>query len=126
MQMPTKPQLQLSWCVFVGLIALASWLPGASLHKPLLGLYIDSGWAHFLAFAIAAFIPLLACRLRTALTLVLGIAILSVSLQVMRGLTATRAIDSYAIVINVLGIAAGILFGLNIGALRDPEKPHLN
>ena len=118
MQMLTKPNLRICWCILIGVISLVSCFPGASLQRPLFGLNIDSGWAHFLVFAVAATIPLLAWMRRTALTLDLGIAILSVGLQLLRGFAANRPMDSAAMVINVLGIAAGILIGLNLGILR--------
>ncbi|MGB7549858.1 MAG: hypothetical protein WBM14_19140 [Terracidiphilus sp.] len=123
--MPTKSYWQLSWCVLVGAIALAYLLPGDSLHKPPLNAYVDSGWAHFFVYLVAATLPLLAWKRRTGLAVSLGVAILSVVLQVLRGLNAGRAADFDGTVINLFGIAAGILLGLNIVAHRSRSKEHL-
>lgn len=114
MKMPTKSYWRLSWCVLIATIALAALFSGDVMHKPPLNAYIDSGWAHFFAYMAAAALPLLAWRRRTGLAISLGVAILSVLFQVLRGLMAGRVVDFDATVINLFGIAAGILLGFNI------------
>ena len=114
MKMRTKSYWQLSWCVLIALIALTSLFSGEIMHKPPLNEYIDSGWAHFFAYMAAAALPLLTWKRRTGLAVALGVAILSVLFQILRGLVAGSVVDFDATVINLFGIAAGILLGLNL------------
>jgi len=108
--------------VFIGVIALGCLLPRASLHDPFLRAYVDSGWVHFLAYAAAATLSLLAWTRRTGIVLSFGLVISSVCLQILRAQASGQVIDYYGTVINILGITAGILLGLNILTLRSRAK----
>ena len=125
MKMQTKSYWQVSWCVLIAVIALASLFSGEIMHKPPLNAYIDSGWAHFFAYMAAAALPLLAWKRRVGIAVALGVAVLSVLLQILRGLVAGHVVDFDATVINLLGIAAGILLGFNIIAHRSRSKEKL-
>lgn len=125
MKMPTRSYWQISWCVLIAAIALASLFSGDSMHKPPLNAYIDSGWAHFFAYMAAAALPLLAWRRRTGLMVSFGVAILSVLFQMLRGLIAGHVYDFDATAINLLGIIAGILLGFNIVTHLSHSKDRL-
>lgn len=99
-------------------MTLASLLPGATLHHPYFGVQFDSGWTHFLAYTVAAVLSMLVWKRRTGFVFALGISFVSVVLQILRGWIAGHPTDLYGTVINLLGIAAGVLLGLNIIALR--------
>jgi len=125
MKMRTNSYWQLSWCVLIAAIAVASLFSGEIMHKPPLNAYIDSGWAHFFAYMAAAALPLLAWKRRTGIAISLGVAILSVVFQILRGLVAGRVFDFDATVINLFGIAAGILLGFNLITHRSRSKEQL-
>jgi choline-glycine betaine transporter len=125
MKMPTKSYWQVSWCVLIAVIALASLFSGEIMHKPPLNAYIDSGWAHFFAYMAAAALPLLAWKRRTGLVVSLGVAVLSIVFQALRGIIAGSPVDLNAIVINLFGIIAGILLGFNIITHRARSKEQL-
>jgi UDP-GlcNAc:undecaprenyl-phosphate GlcNAc-1-phosphate transferase len=112
----------ISWYVLTGGIAIVSVLPDASLHDPALGPYINNNWIHFVAYATVAALPMVAWRVRTGLALSLGMATLSVGLQVLRGLFSGRITNFQGTTINLLGIAAGVLLGLNILTLRSSRE----
>jgi hypothetical protein len=122
MLMRISSHLRLCWLVFIGVIALGCLLPRASLHDPFLRAYVDSGWVHFLAYAAAATLSLLAWTRRTGIVLSFGLVISSVCLQILRAQASGQVIDYYGTVINILGITAGILLGLNILTLRSRAK----
>jgi hypothetical protein len=108
--------------VLIGAILFLSFLPCASLHRPLLNAYINGDWAHFPAHTAAAAVPLLAWRSRRAFALSLGVAVMLVGLQVLCGLISRQPTDLHGTVVNLLGIAAGILLGFNILKLRSRAK----
>ena len=119
---PNSFYLRLAWYILIGSIAFVSLMPGVSLHHPFISVYINGDWICFLAFTAVAALPLLAWRLRTGIALSLGTAILSVGLQVLRGLISRHATDLQGIAINMLGITAGILLALNIRKLRSLDE----
>jgi hypothetical protein len=97
-------------------------MPGVSLRDSFISVYINGDWICFLAFTAVAALPLLAWRLRTGIALSLGTAIVSVGLQVLRGLISSHATDFQNIMIDMLGIAAGILLAFNIRKLRSLDE----
>jgi hypothetical protein len=115
----TNFRLQLLWGLLVGTIVLASLLPYFSIHSNILGAYFDRHWIHFLAYVAVSILPLLAWRRNTGLVLSIGMAVLATGLEIVSAIVKARSPDIQYIVINALGIAAGILLGLNILALRS-------
>ena len=109
MLMLIKSRLRLIWWLLTGAIVITSLVPGLTFHDPGISEYINSDWAHFLAYAAAGAITVLAWRLRTGLAISSGMAMLSFGLQVLRGLVAGRGTDFEGAVINLLGLAAGVL-----------------
>jgi len=109
----------ISWYALIGAVGFMSLLPTASLHDPSLGTHINGNWIHFLAYATLAVFPIVVWRIRTGLVLTFGMAILSIGLQVLRGLVAGHITDLQGTMINLLGIAAGVLLGLNLLTLRS-------
>ena len=120
--MLTNSRLKIGLYVLIAVIATASLWPGANLHASPLGAYIGHGWAHFLLYAAAASLALLGWKHRTGLAVSLGIAILSVGLQILRGMLGGCPTDIRALVTNLLGIAAGALLGLNILILSSSSR----
>ena len=114
MPIQTNSRLRISWCVLTGTVAITVLAPGAILHDPRFAPYFSSDWIHFLAYAAVGTIALLAWKLRTALATCAGVAVASFVLQILRGLVTGRGFDLDGNVINLLGIAAGILFALHV------------
>ena len=122
MPMVTNSQLRLSWLVVTGSIAVVTIVPSATLHDGLLDLYINSDWLRFAAYAAAGAIPIVAWRKSTGIAVALSVAILSINLQFLRGITHGQGLDMQGTVINLLGIAAGILIGLHIRRFGEESK----
>jgi predicted signal transduction protein with EAL and GGDEF domain len=115
----TSPRLQQLWGLLVGTIVVASLLPCLGIHNNILDTYLDGHWAHFLAYVAISFLPMLIWRRNTALAISMGIAVLGTGLEIVRATVGARSPDFQHIVINALGIAAGILLGLNILTRRS-------
>jgi|SRR5271165_2464558 len=115
----TSSRLQLLWVLLVGTIVLASLLPYLGIHANFFDAYFNGHWVHFLAYVAASFLPMLAWRRNTGLALSMGMVVLGTGLEIVRAIVEVRSPDIQYIVINVLGIAAGILLGLNILTLRS-------
>lgn len=61
----------------------------------------------------------------TALMLAFGLFLLSVSLHLLHWLITGGATDYFGIVVNFLGIVAGILLGLNLLVQRSRSKKNI-
>ena len=121
--MLTKSRLRLYWFMLVSGVIVSSLLPGVvGLRDSLIAGNITSNWLHFLVYALVATLPMLAWKSRSALAVSLGVALLSVALQVLHGFTSGRVTDSHITVVNLLGVTSGILLGLNIRALQSQPK----
>ena len=124
--MQTKMRLRIFWFMLMGAVALASlWLGPNEKISPL-GAIVGHKWAHFLIYVAVASIALLAWKKLTGLLLAVGAAVLSICLQIIRGMITGFTTDTRALVINLLGIAAGVLLGLNILTLQSKSQPELS
>jgi hypothetical protein len=115
----TSSRLQQLWALLVGVIALASLLPYLGIRTNIFDAYLNGHWVHFLAYVGASFLSLLAWRRNTALALSVGIAVLGTGLEIVPAVAEARPPDVQYVVINALGIVAGILLGLNILTRRS-------
>lgn len=121
--MLTKSRLRLYWFMLVSGVIVSSLLPGVvGLRDSLIAGNITSNWLHFLVYALVATLPMLAWKSRSGLAVSLGVALLSVALQVLHGFTSGRVTDSHITVVNLLGVTSGILLGLNIRVLQSQPK----
>jgi hypothetical protein len=125
MKIPISSRLQTVWFLLVGTIVFASLLQWAGIYARFQGFYYDRGWAHFLAYAIAAALCMLAWKQKTATALVMGLFILSIGLPLLHWLVFRVAIDYFGIVVNFFGIIAGVLLGLNVLVFRSRAKDRL-
>jgi hypothetical protein len=119
----TSSRLQQLWSLLVGTIVLVSLLPHLGIHINPLDAHFNGHWVHFLAYAAASFLPLLAWRRNTGVAIDMGMVVLGTGLEILRAGLEGRSPDIQYIVINALGIAAGILLGLNILTLRSRRSP---
>jgi hypothetical protein len=110
----TSFRLQLLWGLLVGTIVLLSTIRLWVNQISILGAYFNRDWVHFLAYVTVSILPLLAWRRKTGLALSLGMVVPATGVEIIRAVMAVRSPDVHYMVINTLGIAAGILLGLNI------------
>jgi hypothetical protein len=89
------------------------------IHSNILDAYFNGHWVHFLAYGVVSFLPMLAWRRNTGVAIAMGMAVLGTGLEILSAILDARSPDIQYIVINALGIAAGILLGLNILTLRS-------
>jgi hypothetical protein len=119
----TSHRLRVYWFLLVGVIAVVFLLPDQDIQSNLLWGYFDRHWVHFLAYAAVSILPLLAWQRRPALVLSLGVAGLSAMLEIIHGIVTDKSASLEGIVVNLLGVIAGALLGLNILALRSRTRP---
>jgi hypothetical protein len=106
-----------------GLAKIANPCSDQEIQSNLLWGYFDRHWVHFLAYAAVSILPLLAWQRRPALVLSLGVAGLSAMLEIIHGIVTDKSASLEGIVVNLLGVIAGALLGLNILALRSRTRP---
>jgi hypothetical protein len=115
----TSSRLQQLWGLLVIAIVLAALSPLLGIHNNILDPYFNGHWVHFLAYMAVSFLSLLAWRRNTGVALAMGMALLGAALEIVHAIAEGGSPDIQCIVINGLGIAAGILLGLNILTLRS-------
>ena len=115
----TSSRLQQLWALLVVTIVLASLLPFLGIQTNILDAYFNAHWVHFLTYVAVSILPLLAWRRNTGLAISMGMAVLGTGLEIVRAIEEVRSPDIQYIVIDALGIVAGILLGLNILTLRS-------
>ena len=118
----TSRRLRRYWYLLVGIIVLLSLTPNPRAHNDLRQVFFDRFWFHFLAYVVVSILPLLAWRRRAGLILSSGTALLSIGLEMLRGFVNRSSVDVQGTIVNLLGIVAGILLGLNILMLRSRAR----
>jgi glycopeptide antibiotics resistance protein len=120
---PISRRLQLSWFLVAGTVLFLSLLPGPIFSTYSLRAYVNLYWVRFLIYLLVSTFPVFAWRLRTGLFLSLGLGAVSAGLEVFRGSFLYRSVRFEDIVVNFLGITAGILLAVNIQTLRTRTNP---
>jgi hypothetical protein len=115
----TSSRLQQLWGLLVGTIVLVSLLPCLGIHTDLLGAYLNGHWVRFSAYVAVSFLPVVAWRRNRGVAISMGMAALGTGLEIVCAIVEVRAPEIQYIAINALGVAAGILLGLNILTLRS-------
>jgi hypothetical protein len=120
--MMTKRRLFYLWCLLVAAIFLASLLPGSSrIYRVIAG--CDSNrWVHFLAYALAAAIPVAAWRRTGTVLLSFLVAVMSVVLELLHAHGSGPFPRAQNIAADLFGAAAGILLGLNLRMMRNSGR----
>ena len=107
-------------------IALIWLLPFIGIEITVNDLSLDEEWVHFLVYALAATLCLLAWRSPRPLVIAWSLFALSVVLQILHNYKLGRHIDVSTICVNLLGIAAGVLLGFNLRTLRSQLKQQIS
>ncbi len=122
MKILTSFQFRTFWIFFITVIVVAPFLPLARIYSGLGGFSFDHGWVHFIAYSIAAGFCMFAWKPKTALLLAAVLFLLEVGLRFLHGLMTGTATDYFGLIVNSLGILAGVLFGLNLLVIRARSK----
>lgn len=112
-------RLQIYWGLLAATIAFLSLLPHPGIPTTPMRAYLNSYWVHFLVYLAVSLLPVLAWPRKKGLMISLGVAVISVGLEILRGLSIYRLVQVEDIVVNLFGVAAGILLGMNILTLRS-------
>ena len=110
------------WCVLTAGIVLISILPGSSWLYHFLAAYDSRRWAHFLAYASVASIPVAAWKRKASILLSLIPPIISIFLELRQAYIPGPMIHAQNVPADLFGIAAGVLLGLNIRVMRNSAK----
>jgi len=110
------------WCVLVGGILLVSILPAGSwIYRSIAG-FDSNRWVHFLAYALAASIPVAAWKRRKNILLSLIPVLMSTALEAVQAAISEPIVRTQNVPADLFGIAAGILLGLNIRTMHKTAK----
>ena len=110
----TNFRWQILWSLLLSTTVAGSLLPCFGIHSNIFSLYLNENWVHFLAYAALSYIPMLTWKRKTALAIGTGEGFIGAALEVVRAIAGAHPLNIQYIVINLLGIGAGILLGLNI------------
>ena len=124
--MLTRNRLLYFWCVLTVGVVLVSALPGSGWINGFLAPYDSNRWAHFLAYASVATIPVAALKRRSIILLSLIPAMTGVSFELWQAYIPGTMVRPQNAPADLFGIAAGILLGLNIRMMRNSAKSFEN
>ncbi len=117
-----KNRLVYLWCLSLGGILFLSILRGSSWYYDSIAAVDSSRWAHFLAYALVATIPVAAWRYRRDVAFCLVPVLMSVALESLQMHTPGPVAHIHNVSADIFGIAAGILLGLNLRIMRNSAK----
>jgi len=118
MRIPISSRLRFIWFTLIAVMVVASMLPRDGVFAAIRASY-DRGWMHFLVYAVLAALAMFAWKSKTAILSSLGLFAFSVGLHMCHLFFNGRAIDYFGLIVDLLGIVAGILLGINIMVLRS-------
>ena len=118
----TKRRFFYLWCLLTGGIVFVSFLPGNSRIYHAIAGYDSNRWVHFLAYALAAAIPVASTRRRAIVLLSFLPAMTSIVLEVLKAQSSGPFPRSQNIAADLFGAAAGILLGLNLRMMRHATR----
>jgi hypothetical protein len=124
--MLTKKSLFIIWCVLILSIAWIAVLPSDNLIHHLAVEYDSNRWLRFLAYASIVAIPVSSWRTRTAIAISVIPALVGMALEVRQAHIHGLFGRPENVTPDLFGIAAGVLFGLNIRVMRKSAKPSNN
>jgi hypothetical protein len=120
---PISRRLQLYWFLVAGTIVFLHLLPHSGFSTNSLRAYVNLYWVRFLIYLLISIVPVFAWKLRRGLFISLGFGAVSSGLEVVRGNLLYRSVKFEDIVVNLLGVVAGILLALNIRSLCSRTNP---
>ena len=121
MRIPISIRLRIIWFTLIAAMAVASMLPRDGVFATIRASY-DRGWMHFLVYAVLAALAMFTWKSKTAILSALGLFAFSGVLHMFHLLFSGSAIDYFGMIVDFLGIVAGILLGINIIVLRSRVK----
>lgn len=118
----TKRRYIYLWCVLIIGIFLPV-LPhgnGPIFHE--IAGYASNRWVHFLAYAAVAAIPVTCFKLRPLAWLSILLAVASVVFRLLQAHTSGTFTSFINVPADLFGLAAGILFALNLRMMHNSKK----
>src|ERR1017187_8662465 len=112
--MLTNNRLFYLWCVLTGGVILISVLPGSSSIDHFLAAYDSNRWAHFLAYASVATIPVAACKMTYNILFSLIPALVSIALELWQSHMPGPMVRTHNVPADLLVLAAGATVDLSI------------
>jgi hypothetical protein len=116
--MLTKQSLFVIWCVLIFTIVWVAFLPvNSSIHHFAVQ-YDSNRWLRFLVYASISAIPVSSWRSRVTIGISLLVPGLGMCLELWQAHIQAHSGLSINITPDLFGIAAGVLFGMNIRVMR--------
>jgi hypothetical protein len=116
--MLTKKRLFVIWCVLICAIIWIAFLPvDSSIHRFAVQ-YDSNRWLRFLVYASISAIPVSSWKSRITLVTSLLIPVLGMCIELWQTHVQASSGLSMNITPDLFGVAAGVLFGMNIRVMR--------
>jgi hypothetical protein len=110
----TNNRLFYLWCVLAVGIVFVAVLPSSYSAYIILAEWDSNRWVHFLAYAAVAAVPVAAWNRRMQILLSFIPLVICVALELIHSILPGTIVRSQNVPADLFGIAAGILFGLNL------------
>lgn len=120
--MNNRLRLGFAWGVLAGAALFISVLPGGRWLGQVTAAYFPARWVHFLVYAAVTSIPCAAWRTKKIVLVGLSFIGLSVACDLLLTLAARPGRSLENVFSDLFGIAAGVLFGLNLRLSRNSAK----
>ena len=121
--MSNKRRLRYLWCTLMGGLVFISILPESGWMCQIVGGHDLNRWVHFLAYGTMVAVPFIVWRSRTDIWLPLILVATGIALEFLQRLIPGSNVQVQNALADLFGVAAGILLGLNLRAMRASPRP---
>ncbi len=111
------------WCALIGGIIFVAILPVNSLTYRFISNVDSNRWCHFLAYATVAAIPFVVWKRKWAFWFFLIPPTIGIVLESLHSYIPGALVRVQNVPADLFGVAAGILLGLNLCAMRNTARP---
>ena len=119
--MSNRNLLRAFWCSLLGAALILSNLPAEGWPYGAITYYASNHWFHFLLYSAIVAIPVTIWKRKYRFMLSLVAVLLVIALGSLQTFIPGHGNRSQNAMPDLFGVAAGVLFGLNLRKIRDPR-----
>ncbi len=118
----SRNTLRAVWCALLGAALVVINLPGEGWPYAAITEYATNHWVHFLVYAVIVAIPVTIWRRKYRFMLSLVAVLLVIALGSLQTFIPGHQNRSQNAMPDLFGVAAGVLLGLNLRMMRQPNQ----